>query len=183
MLTARNLEGVKPQLQGREREREKLRERRRGGEGKSVRAWRQVEPSASPSLSVTHTHTHGGGRKGRGEQIRGAAKKRGRVESNHTSKADHCQPKNTSRVGRRTMIEEQEGGERGGQKTTKCEERLTHSSCGPQTFAPPPPYTVLPMTNRRIPPSPLSRPVPERLYPWSRATPRGNTAGNRARRR
>ena len=107
MLTARNLEGVKPQLQGREREREKLRERRRGGEGKSVRAWRQVEPSASPSLSVTHTHTHGGGRKGRGEQIRGAAKKRGRVESNHTSKADHCQPKNTSRVGRRTMIEEE----------------------------------------------------------------------------
>lgn len=109
MLTARNLEGVKPQLQGREREREKLRERRRGGEGKSVRAWRQVEPSASPSLSVTHTHTHGGGRKGRGEQIRGAAKKRGRVESNHTSEADHCQPKNTSRVGRRTMIEELRG--------------------------------------------------------------------------
>ena len=67
----------------------------------------QVEPSTSPSLSVTHTHTHGGGRKGRGEQIRGAAKKRGRVESNHTSKADHCQPKNTSRVGRRTMIEEE----------------------------------------------------------------------------
>ena len=73
----------------------------------------QVEPSTSPSLSVTHTHTEGG-RKGRGEQIRGAAKKRGRVESNHTSKADHCQPKNTSRVGRRTMIEEQKraGGER-----------------------------------------------------------------------
>ena len=75
MLTARNLEGVKPQLQGREREREKLRERRRGGEGKSVRAWRQVEPSASPSLSVTHTHTHGGGeeRAGRADKRRGSS--------------------------------------------------------------------------------------------------------------
>ena len=75
--------------------------------GKSNRVQVQVSPSH------THTHTEGG-RKGRGEQIRGggAAKKRGRVESNHTSKADHCQPKNTSRVGRRTMIEEQEGGRR-----------------------------------------------------------------------
>ena len=71
MLTARNLEGVKTQLQGREREREKLRERRRGGEGKSVRAWRQVEPSASPSLSVAHTHTH----TRRGEERAGRADK------------------------------------------------------------------------------------------------------------
>ena len=72
--------------------------------GKSNRVQVQVSPSH------THTHTEGG-RKGRGEQIRGggAAKKRGRVESNHTSKADHCQPKNTSRVGRRTMIEELRG--------------------------------------------------------------------------